>query len=221
MLRSFFLIFFITAFSILSPPPGFAADVSSSQAHEQALQSPVGKFVQDLGDRVIKIISNKQLSTEQRDAEFNHVLGDSFDLNTIGRFVIGRAWNTATPDQQNEYMASFKALMIRNYGNRMTLVTGEGFQVIGTRPESDLDTVVSSQITHPDGSQATSIDWRVRQKDSKIGIIDVVVQGISLSVTQRQEYAAIIQNNGGQIDGLLEAMRNQLKGPTASANAVK
>jgi phospholipid transport system substrate-binding protein len=82
-----------------------------------------------------------------------------------------------------------------------------------------MDTTVLSQITHPDGSQPTAIDWRVRQKDDKLGVIDVVVEGVSLSVTQKQEYAAVIQNNGGQIEGLLQTMRQQLKGtlgPTAS-----
>ena len=68
-----------------------------------------------------------------------------------------------------------------------------------------------SQITHPDGSKPTSIDWRVRQKDGKLGVIDVVVEGISLSVTQRQEYSSVIQAHGGQIDGLLQIIRDQLK----------
>ena len=81
----------------------------------------------------MKIIANKQLTAEQRNAEFSKVLNDSFDLYTIGRFVIGRAWNAATPGQQTEYMDLFKALVIRNYGDRMTLYTGEGFYVVGSR----------------------------------------------------------------------------------------
>jgi len=82
-----------------------------------------------------------------------------------------------------------------------------------------MDTTVLSQITHPDGSQPTAIDWRVRQKDGKMGVIDVVVEGVSLSVTQKQEYASVIQNNGGHIDGLLQSMRQQLKGAQALSAA--
>ena len=221
MFRPILLVTSLAVFAVpmVAPVQSLAADASS--VHEQATQSPVGKFVQDLGDRAIKIISNKQLSSEQRNAEFSKVLNDSFDLKTIGRFVIGHAWNTATPSQQAEYMDLFKALVIKNYGDRMTLATGENFQVTGIRPESDMDTTVLSQITHPDGSQPTTIDWRVRQKDGKIGVIDVIVEGVSLSVTQRQEYAAVIQNNGGQIDGLLQVMRNQLRGAATSAGAAK
>jgi phospholipid transport system substrate-binding protein len=203
--------------ALAAPSSCFAAETVS--AHEEELQAPAAKFIQDLGDRAIKIISNKQLSLDQRNTEFSKVLSDSFDLKTIGRFVIGRAWNTANPGQQNDYMALFKALVIKNYGDRMTLASGETFLVVGVRPESDVDTTVLSQITHSDNSKPTLVDWRVRQKDNKISVIDIIVAGVSLSVTQRQEYASVIQNSGGQIDGLLETMRNQLKGQPHSSSA--
>ncbi|MDR3425696.1 MAG: ABC transporter substrate-binding protein [Alphaproteobacteria bacterium] len=218
--RSLLSVFLVVALfqSAAIGAPARAAEAGSSAVPDQALQSPDGKFIQDLGDRAIKIISNKQLSSEQRNAEFSAILNDAFDLRTIGRFVIGRAWKTATPEQQSEYMDLFKALVIKNYGDRMTLATGENFQVVGLRPESEEDAVVSSQITHPDGSKPTTIDWRVRQKNGKMGVIDVIVEGVSLSVTQRQEYASVIQNNDGQIDGLLKVMRDQLKGAQTSAS---
>ncbi len=138
-------------------------------------------------------------------------------MKTIGRFVIGRNWNTATPDQQKEYMHLFAELVIKSYGDRMTLYTGEGFRVTGARSESERDFYVMSEITHPDGSQPTTIDWRVRQRDGKLGVIDVVVEGVSLSVTQQQEYASVIQRSGGQIDGLLDQMRQQLQTPSPTA----
>ncbi|MDE2029774.1 MAG: ABC transporter substrate-binding protein [Alphaproteobacteria bacterium] len=198
-------------FLALAAAPALAQDASGyTQTHVEAMKNPDGKFVQDLGDRAIAVIANKKLSNAQRDAEFSKILSDCFDLKTIGRFVIGRSWRAATPAQQDEYMKLFKALVIKTYGTRMTLYTGEGFTVIGTRPESEMDTTVHSEITHPDGSAPTQIDWRVRNRDGKMGVIDVVVEGVSLSVTQRQEYAAIIQNNGGRIEPLLQEMRHEL-----------
>ena len=209
----------ICCFALLAlAAPSFAfADDMTAKTHDQALHVPTGKFVQDLGDHAIQIIAKHQLPAAQRNAEFSKILSDSFDLKTIGRFVIGRTWNSATPEQQTEYMTLFKALVIKNYGERMTLYTGEGFTVVGTRPESDMDTTVMSEITHPDGSQPTSIDWRVRSKDGKMGVIDVVVEGVSLSVTQKQEYSAVVQNNDGKIDALLTLMRAQLKAPQTTA----
>ncbi len=198
--------------------PAMADDnLASIQGHDQAVKNPVGKFIQNLGDSVITIIADKKITPDQRTDKFRDILRTSFDLQTIGRFVIGRTWNSATPDQQKEYMRLFQELVIKNYGSQMTLYTGEGFTVTGVRVESEKDTVVNSQITHPDGSEPTSIDWRVRQRDGNLGIIDVVVEGVSLSVTQRQEYASVIQRNGGQIDGLLTLMKQQIDDPSNTA----
>ena len=213
--RSLLLACSVFALSFAIPAPSFADDAAAQQT--QTDQSAASKFVQDLGNRAIAIITNKQLTTDQRNAQFSQALSDSFDLKTIGRFVIGRTWNSSTPEQQAEYMDLFKALLIKNYGNRLTLAPGEVFKVVGSRSESDLDTTVNSQITHPDGSKPTTVDWRVRQQNGKTGVLDVIVEGISLSVTQRQEYGSIVQNNGGQIDGLLDTMRSELKDNTVSA----
>lgn len=208
-LRSVFLtiIITLTCTSVLS---------LSAQAAPNAAVDPnaASKFIQILGDRAIAVIANKNLSTQARAEQFKQILSDSFDLKTIGRFVIGRSWNTATPEQQTEYTKLFQELVVKTYGDRMTLYTGEGFKVINQRDESEQDVIVVSNITHPDGSAPTVIDWRVRNRGGKLGVIDVVVEGVSLSVTQRQEYSAVLQNNGGQIEGLLDLMRQRLKEPS-------
>jgi phospholipid transport system substrate-binding protein len=190
--------------------------VSNAQAPIEAEQTAPGKFIQSLGQKAISLIADKNITIEQRDTKFRQLLNDAFDLKTIGRFVIGRTWNAATPEQQAEYMRLFQGLVVKSYGDRMTLYTGEGFEVIGERPESEKDFIVNSQITHPDGSPPTAIEWRVRQRDGKLGVIDVIVEGVSLSVTQRQEYSSVIQNNGGKIDGLLDLMRQQMNAPDGS-----
>jgi len=203
--------------AVLANPAAAQAQDAAAGAttHDQAVKTAPGKFIQSLGDRAIAVIANKNISATQRNDKFRQILQDSFDLMTIGRFVIGRTWNTATPTQQQEYMKLFEALVIKSYGDRLTLYTGEGFKVVSERPESEKDYIVNSEITHPDGSQPTQIDWRVRDRNGKLGVIDVVVEGVSLSVTQRQEYAAVIQRNDGKIDGLLDLMRQQLQAPAA------
>lgn len=225
VVRSAFLVLFLSFLGLAgSPSQAWADDEDAAlgpaaQTHDEALKTPCGKFVQELGDRAIGIVADKNLTPDQRGAKFREILSDSFDLMTIGRFVIGRSWNAATPEQQKEYMGLFENLVVKSYGDRLTLYTGEGFMVTAERAESEKDFIVNSQITHPDGSQPTVIDWRVRQRNGKLGVIDVVVEGVSLSVTQRQEYSAVIQNNGGQIDGLLVLMRQQLEtAPPQNAN---
>ncbi len=189
---------------------------TSAALPEQAQQTPAGKFIQDLGNNAIAIIKDKSLTQDQRDSKYRDLLHAAFDLPTIGHFVIGRAWNTATPEQQQEYQKLFEDLVIKIYGDRLNFYAGEGFKVSSARPESDKDTVVLSQITHADGSSATPVDWRVRDDNGKLAIVDVVVDGVSQSITQRQEYAAIIQRDGGKIDGLLTLMRQRVQ---ANSNA--
>jgi len=202
---------FLTVLLGLLPASAFA-QTSATQSHEQVVNSPVGKFIQNLGDQAIGVIADKNLAQDQRSERFREMLRNSFDLPTIGRFVIGRSWNAASVAQQQEYMKLFEALVVKTYSDRFALYTGEGFAVTSVRPETEKDFIVTSQITHPDGSEPTEVDWRVRRsKEGKLGIIDVVVEGVSLSVTQRQEYASIIQRDGGKLNGLLDLMRQQLQ----------
>jgi len=203
----------LIAFTALLSVPAFAEGAADNSAatSEQAVVTPAGKFIQTLGDRAVKIVADKDETPEQRSQKYHAMLHENFDLPTIGHFVLGRAWNTATSAQQTEYMKLFEALVVKTYGDRLNFYSGEGFRVVASRPESDSDIIVGSEITHADGSQPTHVDWRVRQKNGKLGVIDVVVEGVSQSVTQRQEYTSIIQRNGGDIEPLLVSMRQSLQ----------
>lgn len=206
--------FLLTATVSLPVQAASAAAVATPApvADQAAALSPQAAFIQTLGDKAIALLADKKLSAEDRNTQFRAMMHDSFDLPTIARFVIGRnVWQSATPDQQTEYMRLFESLVVKTYSDRFALYTGEGFKVRTAVPEGDRDFIVNSEITHPDGSPATTVSWRVRQKDGKMGIIDVVVEGVSMSVTQRQEYASVIQRNGGNIEGLLSLMRERVQ----------
>ncbi|MDX9688904.1 MAG: ABC transporter substrate-binding protein [Alphaproteobacteria bacterium] len=195
--------------------PCFANTPAATPAQQEAIKnlSPEMAFIQNLGDKALSVLANKTLPPDQRDATFRQLLEESFDLNTIARFVIGRSWRSATPEQQKEYLSLFESLVVKTYSDRFALYTRQGFKVVSSTPEGTKDYVVNSEITHPDGSAGTNVVWRVRQKDNKFGIIDVVVEGVSMSVTQRQEYASIIQRNGGDINALLKIMRERVGTP--------
>lgn len=202
------------AFATEIPAPGDTppAPVAATASREQkdVLQAPQGKFVQELGDKAISLLANKELPIADKEAQFRQMLSDTFDLPTIARFVIGRSWQTATPEQQKEYMSLFESLVVKTYSDSFALYTGEGFKVRTVVPENDKDSIVNSDITHPDGSAPTTVSWRIRTKGEKMGIIDVVVEGVSMSLTQRQEYASVIQRNGGDIEALLKLMRQRV-----------
>ena len=198
--------------ALAEPKPGDNPAPQSANTPEEAQKVPAGKFIQDLGDRAIAQISNKSISPDTRQEKYRDILKSSFDLETIGHFVVGRAYNNASVDQKKEYMDLFEKLVIKTYGDRLNLYSGEGFHVKSVRPESDKDSIVNSEITHPDNSSPTKVDWRVRnEQNGKMAVIDVVVEGVSQSVTQRDEYSSIVQRDGGKLDGLISLMRKQLQ----------
>jgi phospholipid transport system substrate-binding protein len=204
------LVFVVVAFSA-RPVHAVAEDAAANAANVPAMaDAPAGKFIQKLGDNVITVMADQSITPEQRNTRYRDMLRTAFDLKTIGHFVIGRAWNTATPEQRDEYMQLFEKLVLKTYGDRLNFYGGETFQVRATRPETDEDYIVNSEVTHPDGSSPTKIDWRVRQRAGKDSIIDVVVEGVSQSITQRQEYSSIIEGDGGKIDSLLDLMRQRV-----------
>jgi len=174
-------------------------------------------FIDKLGTQALSVLSTKGVQTAEGQTQFKQLLVDNFDVPGIGQFVLGRAWRMATPEQQAEYQSLFKTLVEQIYTERFSGYAGETFKVLGEHPDNDTDTIVNTQIIHTNGAPPVGVDWRVRQEASGLKIFDVIVEGVSMSVTQRSEFASIIQRNGGTIDALLDMLRKRTAtGPTVA-----
>jgi phospholipid transport system substrate-binding protein len=175
-----------------------------------AATDPAG-FVTELGQKTLDII-NKQPPKPERDQRFRAILREGFDMTSLSRFVLGPHWRSATEAQRQEFMKLFEDWIVSAYGERFSQYSGEQFKVVGQRPEGDAVTLVNSQIVRPNGGPPIKVDWRVAKVGNEYKISDVVVEGISLMVTQRQEFASVIQRNGGQLEALLKILREKTKG---------
>ncbi|MDD5586852.1 MAG: ABC transporter substrate-binding protein, partial [Alphaproteobacteria bacterium] len=115
LLRTFplALMLSIAVFPALAAPPAVAPNATEAAA----AATPQGKFIQDLGDKALSILADKNNAADQRNAKFRQMMRDSFDLTTIGRFVLGRNWLAATPEQQKEYMHLFEELVVKTYSD--------------------------------------------------------------------------------------------------------
>lgn len=181
-------------------------------AFAQSADPAAAGFIEKLGTEAINTFAKKDLPRPQAMDRFKDLLHRGFDVQYIGRWVLGRFWNQANPQQQQEYQNLFERLIVRTYADRFIEYSGVTFKVMGSRAETDTDTMVNTQIIRPDGPPI-AVDWRVRKRDATYKIIDVVVEGVSMGVTQRQEFASVIQSNGGRIEGLLQALRQKTAGP--------
>lgn len=174
-------------------------------AEPAAAQTPKA-LVETLGDKAIRQLTGN-VPRPEREARFQSLLKDGFDVAAIARFTLGRYWNQASPTQQAEYLKLFEKFIVQAYAARFAEYSGEQFRVLGERPDNDV-TIVQSEIFKP-GNPSAKVDWRVAARGGQPKIVDVVVEGVSMAVTQRSEFAAVIQRNGGKVDGLLTALRQK------------
>ena len=165
-------------------------------------------FVNSLGQKVVHALSDPALSQEARLDKFEMLFEEGLDLTTIGRFVLGRYWRQATPAQRKTYEQLFKDYIVAIYAARLGRYQGETLRLIEARKDGEHDTVVTTEIL-AEGRPTTRVDWRVRGTSPNFKIIDVVVEGISMAITQRSEFASVIQRSGGQLEGLLSELRDK------------
>ena len=194
---------------------GEAVLVGAVSAQDRGLLLPVveedqsaaaQKFIEKLGEDAISFLSNTELSTDAKAKEFRRIMNASFDMKTIGRFVLGKNWRTATPEQQSEYQKLFNAMIVEVYTVRLDNYQGQKFEVGSVRDVGKKDLLVTSHIL-PVDSPKVKVDWRVRQKNGRYKIIDVLIEGVSMSLTQRSDFSSVIQRGGGDIEVLLEHLR--------------
>ena len=195
MRRSFLTAAFVVLAGALAPaiPGAAAADPAA--------------MISNLGSQALQVLG-KDATQSQRVARFRDLLREDFDVPGIARFVLGRYWNTATEEQRAEFTKLFEDYIAVAYATRLAEYTGDTFKVIGSRPEAD-GAIVSSQILRPAGAAPVKVDWRVTGRNK---ISDVSVDGISMAVTQRSEFASVIQHNGGQVQGLIAMLRDKTMG---------
>ena len=173
-------------------------------------------FVQRLGDQAIQALGASEMSLEEREKQVRVLLREGFDFAFIGRFVLGRHWRTMTPEQRSDYLQLFSAFVLKVYSSRLGGYAGETFKVTGTRPAGKQDILVRTEIIRPSGPPL-DCEWRVRVIDGRQRIIDVMVAGISMAITQRSEFSSVISRNG--YDGLLHALRARAMKMPATASA--
>ena len=165
-------------------------------------------FVKQMGDKAFASLSEPGLTPDERAERFRNLLNEAFDLPRIARFTLGRYWRTSSEEEQKEFVILFEKFVIQAYANRFHDMSGQKLNVLDAREISAAQALVLSEIEIP-GKPPVKINWRVRSNEDQYKIVDVMVEGISMSVTQRDEFAAVIRQTGGQVDGLIKALRRK------------
>lgn len=177
---------------------------ASARSEQAALN-----FVKATAEKGLTFLSKPNSTEAEKTAEFKALLNNSFDMDSIARFSLGRYWNTANAAQQKEYTALFRKMVVNVYTQRFGDYKGQKFEVKSARPVGNGDVLVMSHIIPTDGSDSIQVDWRVRNKAGTYKIVDVLVAGVSMSVTQRSDFSSVIQRGGGTIDVLINHLKQK------------
>lgn len=188
--------------------PGFA-QAKATPAKATAATDPAA-FVDTMIQQALAILRNKQMTDDARQQQFSVMLHKNFDIPKIARFVLGRYWTTANDEDRNTFNGLFEQWIVRTYSARFKEYGGENIKVTGSRSESDTSFVVSSQLIHPDGSPPATVDWHVNKAPDGLKVIDVEVEGVSMALTEREEFSAVIQRAGGSVASLNQALKDKL-----------
>jgi phospholipid transport system substrate-binding protein len=178
-----------------------AAPTVRAQTPEQA-----SAFVRSLGNQLVAIV-NGPGSTEQKSAALTRVIDSDVDVVGVARFCLGRFWRVATPQQQREYETLFRRVLIDSITSKIGDYQGVRFTIGRTTPRPE-GMVVATTIAGPNKPPA-EVDWVVRDVGGSPKIVDVVAEGTSLRLTQRDDYASFIVQHNGSVQALIDAMHRQ------------
>jgi phospholipid transport system substrate-binding protein len=176
-------------------------------ARAPAQTDPVA-FINQLGVQAIQVLG-PSVPSATRVQRFRELLAGNFDLPGIARFVLGRYWRVATPDQQQQFTGLLQEYLAQAYAGRLAQYAGEKFNATSAQVQGD-ETVVFSEITRNDGSKI-HVEWHVVNKGGW-KITDAYVAGVSMAVTERDEFASVIQQGGGQVQYLIDRLRQKVAG---------
>lgn len=164
-------------------------------------------FVKETGEKLVAVVNGPGNAPVKR-AEMTRILNQAVDVDGIGRFCLGRFWRTATPEQQKQYLTLFHEVLVTNITSKLGEYQGVSF-MIGRAHVQDDEDVVSTTVNRPN-NPPTAVDWIIANPNADPKIIDVLAEGTSLRLTQRQDYASYLSHNGNNVDALISAMKSQL-----------
>lgn len=188
---------------------GVAALWLSSCGAQAAVSADAARqMIQNVGAEVLTVLRDPALDNQQKFDRLVALLDGPIDLEIIARLILGRHWRTASEAQQAEYLQLFRAFALDNLASRLHVYDGQDFEIVGAQAVNERDAVVQTRVTGG-GRPPLKVDWRVRERgDGSLAAIDVIVEGVSLIVTQRSEFSAVIERRG--MDGLLAELRQRV-----------
>ena len=195
--------------NLLQALPVLAAALAAPWTSVQAAPSPEAarEVIQNVGTEVLNILKSGASQDEKFD-KLVDLLDQWIDLDLVARLILARHWRTAEPGQREEYLKLFRAYALDSLASKLHIYQGQEFEVTSSKPAGKKDALVKTLILSGE-RPPLHVDWRLREsKEGNLVAIDVIVESVSLIVTQRSEFGAVVERSG--MDGLLKELRQRV-----------
>ena len=165
-------------------------------------------FVQSTVNRAAKTLGGN-LTKEERIEKLKDIARDTVDIEGIGFYSLGANRKNATEDQIIKYKVAFSEYFLKSFSSRLAEYSNPEIEVNSKKILNENYTIVLSTLAGTDSRPEVKIEWRVYTKDPDNFLIrDLIIEGLSLARTQKEEFSSIINSNDGNIDALIENLSN-------------
>ena len=168
-------------------------------------------FVQSTVNRASKVLGNK-FSKEEKINKLKIIAKETVDIKGIGFYTLGSYRKNITDDQKKKYSLLFEEYFIKSFASRLAEYSNPEIQVNSKKKLNENYTMVSSVLIATEQRQEIVIDWRIYTKNPDNPLIrDLIIEGLSLARTQKEEFASIIETNNGDINALFNSLKEFVK----------
>ena len=161
-------------------------------------------FIEELVDDAITQLSDKNLTQDQKASFIKKIALENVDINSLGLYTLGELRKSADKNDIEKYQQTFEKYFLKSLTSRLTDYSSSKFTILEDDKKSSNYTIVNSKITPDNGGPEIIIDWRVYTKNPDKPLIrDLIVEGLSLARTQKEEFASILESNNNDIKILI------------------
>ena len=166
-------------------------------------------FVNELVSEAINKLADKNFNKEQKSNFIEKIALENVDINALGLYTLGELRKSSSKKNLIKYQQVFEKYFLKSLTSRLTDYSSSRFDVLTYDKKSSNYTIVNSKITPEDGSPEIKIDWRIYTKNPEKPLIrDLIVEGLSLARTQKEEFASILNSNDGEIKALFKTLED-------------
>ena len=177
-----------------------------SESNLYSFEKDAEQLVQSTTDNAKRIILDDNIAIEEKKRKIEKLALDVVDVDGLGRFTLGAFRSNLNKEQLSKYKEIFKIFFAKNISSRLQNYSDQNIKVIGSKKISDNYVMVKSKMTSKIDKQEIQINWRVFKIKDKLIIRDLVVEGLSLAKTQREEFNSILLSKG--FDGLITSLND-------------